>query len=140
MTQVLTGWDDHKGARCHNRACAAIFPGLKVSDVMDLVRVHGYGVIDLTPLKAFRRNQGQALMEKIRIKVAGKRAANQVSKSHINADLIAYDHHCIATLLNIMCGESPSKQPSTHHVHSCLKTQSALQQVFVIVTMKGIIY
>ena len=63
-----------------------IFPGIKVKD---LVRVHGYGVIDLTPLKAPGRNQGQgqALMEKIRFKVAGKRTANQVSKSYINACL-----------------------------------------------------
>ena len=51
------------------KACTATFPGLKVSAVMDLVSVHGYGVIDL---KALSRNQGQALMEKIRIKVAGK--------------------------------------------------------------------
>ncbi|DBA88012.1 TPA: hypothetical protein ACH3X1_004994 [Trebouxia sp. C0004] len=44
---------------------------------MVLVRVHGYGVTDLTPLKALSRAQGQALMEKIRVKIAGKRNADQ---------------------------------------------------------------
>ena len=37
------------------KTCSTIFPGLKVTDVMDLVitlmRVHGYGVTGLTPLK-----------------------------------------------------------------------------------------
>ncbi|DBA79957.1 TPA: hypothetical protein ACH3X1_008162 [Trebouxia sp. C0004] len=44
---------------------------------MVLVRVHGYGVTDLTPLKALSRAQGQALMEKIRVKIAGKRNVDQ---------------------------------------------------------------
>ena len=60
-------------------ACTAIFPGLRVSDVMDLVRVHGYSVTDISSLKTLSRHQGQALMEKIRGKVAGKRSADKVS-------------------------------------------------------------
>ena len=59
-------------------ACTNIFPSLKVSDIMDLVRVHGYGVADLSPLRTLRRAQGQALMEKIRAKLAGKRTSEQV--------------------------------------------------------------
>ena len=60
-------------------ACTTLFPGLKVSDLMDLVRVHGYGVPALTPLRDLTRPQGQALMVRIREKVAGKRTAEQVS-------------------------------------------------------------
>ena len=60
------------------KTCSTIFPGLKVTDVVDLVRVHGYGVTDLTPLKALTRAQGQALMEKIKLKMTGKRSADQV--------------------------------------------------------------
>ena len=62
-------------------ACTNISPGLRVSDIMDLVRVHGYSVTDITPLRTLSRNQGQALMEKIRGKVAGKRSADEVSSN-----------------------------------------------------------
>lgn len=62
------------------KACTAAFPGLKVTDVMDLVRVHGYDVTALKPLRALTRSQGQSLMEKIKVKVAGKRTATQVRK------------------------------------------------------------
>ena len=62
-------------------ACSSIFPGLQVKEVMDLVRVHGHGVPELTPLKPLSRAQGQGLMEKIRAKVAGKRSADQVSNT-----------------------------------------------------------
>ena len=68
-------------------SCSRIFPGLRVSDIMDLVRVHGYGVPALTPLKTSSRAQGQALMEKVRAKVAGKRSADEVCHSY----------HCVPT-------------------------------------------
>ena len=60
------------------QTCSNVFPGLKLTHVMDLVRVHGYGLTDLARLKALSRAQGQSLMEKIRAKVAGKRSADQV--------------------------------------------------------------
>ena len=52
-----------------------------MTDIMDLVRVHGYKAPALTPLKALSRAQGQALMEKVRAKVAGKRSADEVGIS-----------------------------------------------------------
>ena len=68
---------DHQGYT----ACTTVFPGLKVTDIMDLVRKHGYGVVALTPLKGLTRAQGQALMERIREKIDAKRTADQVSHS-----------------------------------------------------------
>ena len=47
LEEVVDGINRQEGYS----ACSSIFPELRVRDVMDLVRVHGYNVTDLTPLK-----------------------------------------------------------------------------------------
>ena len=78
---------------------------------MDLVRVHGYGVIDLTPLKDLSRYQGQALMKKIRLKVAGKQTANLIDcalSSNLQPDLL---HEGLALV---------SAEVSKTYINACL--------------------
>ena len=57
LEEVVDGMNRQEGYS----ACISIFPGLRVSDVMDFVGVHGYSVTDLTALKTLSRSQGQAL-------------------------------------------------------------------------------